>query len=168
MMNDVRFLQSSTIFSKYYKAGARIAVVTAKDKLRALLGAGLSFDENREICFSSERADQATKLKNGIENASHWLGREVPEVYSGALSEFVLAAGCELLEEWKPNVMYLSTTDYIQHKFTPNERGAKEFHAMVDEYLGKLNAMAATLLLTADHGMKPKHDAPGAPRVVYV
>ena len=52
MMNDVRFLQASTIFSKYYEAGARIAVVTAKDKFRALLGAVLSFDENSAICFS--------------------------------------------------------------------------------------------------------------------
>ena len=98
MMNDVRFLQAPTIFSKYYEVGARIAVVTAKDKLRNLLGAGLSFDENRAICFSSERADQTTKPANGIENASHWLGRDVPKVYSGALSEFVLAAGFKLLE----------------------------------------------------------------------
>ena len=168
MMNDVRFLRAPTIFSQYYAAGARVAVVTAKDKLRALLGAGLSFDEDRAICFSSERADQATKGTNGIENASLWLGRDVPEVYSGALSEFVFAAGCKLLEEWQPDVMYLSTTDYIQHKFAPNEQGAKKFYAMVDKYLGKLDAMGATLLLTADHGMKPKHDASGAPRVVYI
>ena len=114
MMNDVHFLQEPTIFSKYFKAGARIAVTTAKDKLRALLGAGLSFDEKSAICFSSERADEATKLANGIENASHWLGRDVPEVYSGALSEYVLAAGGKLLKEWQPDVMYLSTTDYVQ------------------------------------------------------
>ena len=132
MMNDVRFLQASTIFSKYYEAGARIAVVTAKDKFRALLGAVLSLDESSAICFSQERANQATKLAHGIEKASYWLGRDVPEVYSGALSEFVLVAGCKLLEEWQPDVMYLSITVYIQHKFAPNERGAKEFPAMVD------------------------------------
>ena len=71
MMNELRFLQALTIFSKYCETGERIAVVTAKDKLRSFLGAGLSFDENRAICFSSERADQATKLANGIENSSH-------------------------------------------------------------------------------------------------
>ncbi len=168
MMNDVRFLRAPTIFSQYFNAGARVAVVTAKDKLRALLGAGLSFEEGRAICFSSERADQATKDANGIENASLWLGRDVPEVYSGALSEFVFAAGCKLLEEWQPDIMYLSTTDYIQHKFAPDEQGAKEFHAMVDGYLGKLDAMGAAIVLTADHGMKPKHDGSGAPRVVYI
>ncbi|MGC6484508.1 MAG: phosphonoacetate hydrolase [Candidatus Puniceispirillales bacterium] len=168
MMNDVRFLRAPTIFSGYYAAGARVAVITAKDKLRALLGAGLSFDEDRAICFSSERADQATKATNGIDNASTWLGRDVPEVYSGALSEFVFAAGCKLLAEWAPDVMYLSTTDYIQHKFAPHEQGAKDFHAMVDGYLGQLDAMGAAVVLTADHGMKPKHDDSGAPRVVYI
>ena len=168
MMNDVRFLRAPTIFSKYYAAGARVAVVTAKDTLRALLGAGLSFDEDRAICFSSERADQATKAANGIDNASIWLGRDVPEVYSGALSEFVFAAGCKLLKEWQPDVMYLSTTDYIQHKFAPHQQGAKDFHAMVDGYLGQLDAMGAAMILTADHGMKPKHDASGDPQVVYV
>ena len=121
-MNDVRFLRADHL--KFAPPG-RVAVVTAKDKLRALLGAGLSFDEDRAICFSSERADQATMAANGIDNASTWLGRDVPEVYSGALSEFALAAGCKPLQEWQPDVMDLSTTDYIQHKFAPHEQGAK-------------------------------------------
>ena len=168
MMNDVRFLRAPTIFSHYYSAGARVAVITAKDKLRALLGSGLSFDEDRAICFSSERADQATLAANGIEDASAWLGKPVPEVYSADLSEFVFAAGVKILEEWQPDLMYLSTTDYIQHKFAPEEEGALSFHAMVDGYLGKLDAMGAAVVLTADHGMKPKHDTAGDPAVVYV
>jgi len=168
MMNDVRFLRAPTIFASYYKAGARLAVITAKDKLRALLGAGLSFDDDRAICFSSERADQATMEANGINDASAWLGRPVPEVYSAELSEFVFAAGCKLLAEWKPDVMYLSTTDYIQHKFAPDEQGAKDFYAMVDHYIGELDAMGAAIVLTADHGMKPKHDANGDPAVIYI
>jgi phosphonoacetate hydrolase len=168
MMNDVRFLRAPTIFSHYYKAGARVALVTAKDKLRALLGAGLSFDDDRAICFSSERADQTTGTANGIENASAWLGKPVPEVYSAELSEFVFAAGVKLLTEWSPDVMYLSTTDYIQHKFAPEEQGALDFHAMVDRYLGQLDELGAAIVLTADHGMKPKHDSNGDPAVVYV
>ena len=168
MMNDVRFLRAPTIFANYYNAGARVALVTAKDKLRALLGAGLSFDDDRAICFSSERADQATKAANGIDDASAWLGRPVPEVYSGELSEFVFAAGVKLLTEWQPDVMYLSTTDYIQHKFAPEEQGALDFHAMVDGYLGQLDELGAAIVLTADHGMKPKHDNAGDPAVVYV
>ena len=168
MMNDVRFLRAPTIFSNYYATGARVALVTAKDKHRALLGAGLSFEDDRAICFSSERADQTTRTANGIEDASAWLGKPVPEVYSAELSEFVFAAGVKLLTEWSPDVMYLSTTDYIQHKFAPEEQGALDFHAMVDRYLGQLDRLGAAIVLTADHGMKPKHDSNGNPAVVYV
>ena len=168
MMNDVRFLRAPTLFSKFYEAGARIAMVTAKDKLRALLGSGLKFDEDRAIAFSSERSGETTKAEHGIENASDWLGMPVPEVYSADLSEFVFAAGVKLLREWKPDVMYLSTTDYIQHKFAPDEQGAKDFYAMFDKYLGELDAMGAAIVVTADHGMKPKHDANGDPAVIYI
>ena len=124
MMNDVRFLRAPTLFSKFYEAGARVAVVTAKDKLRALLGPGLNSTKTGRSAFSSEKSDQATKAENGIDNAA-LAGRPVPEVYSAELSEFVFAAGVKLLKEWKPDVMYLSTTDYIQHKFAPEERAPR-------------------------------------------
>lgn len=168
MMNDVRFLRAPTIFSKFYEAGARVAMVTAKDKLRALLGSGLKFDEDRAIAFSSERSADTTLAEHGIDRASDWLGMPVPEVYSAELSEFVFAAGVKLLREWKPDIMYLSTTDYIQHKFAPDEQGAKDFYAMFDRYLGDLDAMGAAIVVTADHGMKPKHDANGDPAVIYL
>jgi len=168
MMNDVRFLRAPTVFQAFYDAGARVAVITAKDKLRALLGAGLGFEDGRAICFSSEKSDTTTMAQNGIDNASQWLGRPVPEVYSGDLSEFVFAAGVRLLRDWAPDVMYLSTTDYIQHKFAPDEQGALDYNAMVDRYLGELDALGAAVVLTADHGMKPKHTADGAPAVIYV
>lgn len=168
MMNDVRFLRAPTIFSAFHDAGARVAVVTAKDKLRALLGAGLRFDDDRAICFSSEKSDKATKAANGIDNASNWLGRPVPEVYSADLSEFAFAAGVKLLKDWKPDIMYLSTTDYVQHKFAPEQQGSKDFYEMFDKYLNELDALGAAVVVTADHGMKPKHNADGSPAVIYV
>ena len=168
MMNDVRFLRAPTIFSAFYNAGARVAVITAKDKLRALLGAGLKFNEDRAICFSSEKADQTSTSENGISNASKFIGKPVPEVYSADLSEFVFAAGVKILKEWSPDLIYLSTTDYIQHKFAPEEKGAKDFYAMFDRYLAELNSHGATIVITADHGMKPKHNSDGQPSVIYV
>ncbi|UWQ91371.1 phosphonoacetate hydrolase [Rhodobacteraceae bacterium M382] len=167
MMNDVRFLRAPTLFSKFYEAGARVAMVTAKDKLRALLGAGLKFDEDRAVAFSSERSGETTKAEHGIDNASEWLGMEVPEVYSAELSEFVFAAGVKLLRDFKPDVMYLSTTDYIQHKFAPEQQGALDFYEMFDRYLGELDELGAAIVVTADHGMKPKHLADGSPAVIY-
>ena len=81
MMNDVKFLRAPTIFSQFYEAGKKVAVVTAKDKLRALLGAGLKFDEGRAFCFSAEKSDTTSVEEHGIENASAWLDTPVPEVY---------------------------------------------------------------------------------------
>jgi phosphonoacetate hydrolase len=168
MMNDVRFLRAPTLFKQFYDAGARVAIVTAKDKLRALLGAGLKFDEDRALCFSAEKSDTSTKAEHGCDAASKWLGMAQPEVYSAELSEFVFAAGVKLLAEWKPDVMYLTTTDYVQHKYAPNDAQAKSFYEMFDKYLTQLDAMGAAIVVTADHGMKPKHNADGSPAVVYV
>ena len=105
---------------------------------------------------------------NGIDNASAWLGRPVPEVYSADLSEFVFAAGVKLLRDWKPDVMYLTTTDYVQHKYAPEDAQAQSFYKMFDLYLAELDALGAAIVVTADHGMKPKHLADGSPAVIYV
>jgi phosphonoacetate hydrolase len=168
MMNDPKFLRAPTVFQGFYDAGAKVAVVTAKDKLRALLGKGLKFDDGRALCFSAEKSDTTTKAEHGIDNASKHFGLPVPEVYSAELSEFVFAAGVQLLKEFRPDVMYLTTTDYVQHKYAPGVPQANAFYAMFDKYLAQLDAMGAAIVVTADHGMKPKHHADGSPNVVYV
>ncbi|MGH6946698.1 MAG: phosphonoacetate hydrolase [Kiloniellales bacterium] len=168
MMNDPKFLRAPTIFQAFQEAGARIAVVTAKDKLRRLLGKGLAFGKEGAICFSSEEADQATLAENGIEGVVALVGMPVPDVYSAELSEFVFAAGVKLLERFRPDLVYLSTTDYVQHKCAPGSAGANAFYAMMDRYLGALDRAGATVVLTADHGMNAKHDASGAPDVIYL
>ncbi|RUU79833.1 phosphonoacetate hydrolase [Mesorhizobium sp. M7A.F.Ca.MR.362.00.0.0] len=168
MMNDPRFLRAPTIFQAFYDAGAKVAVVTAKDKLRALLGKGLAFDEGRALCFSAEKSDTTTRAEHGIDNASKHFGLPVPEVYSAELSEFVFAAGVQLLKEFRPDIMYLTTTDYVQHKYAPGAPQANAFYEMFDKYLTELDALGAAIVVTADHGMKPKHKADGSPDVVYV
>ncbi|TPI64949.1 phosphonoacetate hydrolase [Mesorhizobium sp. B3-1-3] len=168
MMNDPKFLRAPTVFQTFYDAGAKVAVVTAKDKLRALLGKGLKFDDGRAMCFSAERSDTTTKAEHGIDNASKHFGLPVPEVYSAELSEFVFAAGVQLLKEFRPDVMYLTTTDYVQHKYAPGVPQANAFYEMFDKYLAQLDALGAAIVVTADHGMKPKHHADGSPNVVYV
>ncbi|MDF3214089.1 phosphonoacetate hydrolase [Mesorhizobium sp. M7A.F.Ca.CA.001.09.2.1] len=168
MMNDPRFLRAPTIFQAFYDAGAKVAVVTAKDKLRALLGKGLAFDEGRALCFSAEKSDTTTIAEHGIDNASKHFGLPVPEVYSAELSEFVFAAGVQLLKEFRPDIMYLTTTDYVQHKYAPGVPQANAFYEMFDKYLTDLDALGAAIVVTADHGMKPKHKADGSPDVVYV
>jgi phosphonoacetate hydrolase len=170
MMNDPKFLRAPTIFAEFQKAGARIAVVTAKDKLRRLLGHGLVIEggDGGAICFSSECADQARLEQNGIENVLELVGRPLPDVYSADLSGFVMAAGVKLAETFKPDLMYLSTTDYIQHKFEPGSEGANAFYAMMDGHIGALDALGCTLVMVADHGMNAKHRPDGSPDVIYL
>lgn len=167
MMNDPKWLRAPTIFEAFQKAGGKIAVVTAKDKLRLLLGKGLVFD-GTAVAFSSEHADKATHKDNGIEGVCELVGMAVPEVYSAELSEFVFAAGVKLLASMKPDLMYLSTTDYVQHKYAPGSKGANSFYRMMDGYLGKLDALGAIVVIVADHGMRAKHLANGEPDVIYL
>jgi phosphonoacetate hydrolase len=168
MMNDPRFLRAPTIFQAFEKAGARIAVVTAKDKLRRLLGHGLHFGKGGSICFSSEKSDQVSLAENGIDDVLPMVGMPVPDVYSAKLSEFVFAAGVKLMDRVRPDIMYLSTTDYIQHKHAPGTPGANDFYAMMDGYLAELDRQGAVLALTADHGMNAKHGPDGTPQVIYL
>jgi phosphonoacetate hydrolase len=163
MMNDPRYLRAGTILAAFADAGAKVAVITAKDKLRKLLGHRL-----KGICFSSEKADQVTLAENGIEKIVERVGMPVPSVYSAALSEFVFVAGVKLLERERPDLMYLSTTDYIQHKAAPGTPTANEFYAMMDRNLARLDELGATIVLTADHGMNAKHGADGQPNVIYL
>ena len=168
MMNDPQFLRAPTIFQKYYEQGAKIAIVTAKDKLRKLLSHGLKFNESRAICFSSEKSDQANLNENGIEEVNKWLDMEVPNVYSQGLSEFVMAAGVKILNELNPDIMYLSTTDFIQHKYAPGDEVANAFYAMFDRYIGQLNVNNNSIIVTADHGMQPKSRSDGSPNAIFL
>jgi phosphonoacetate hydrolase len=163
MMNDPKYLRAGTILAAFAAAGASLAVVTAKDKLRRLLGHGMS-----GICFSAERAAGTTQHEHGIDDALGFVGRPLPSVYSADLSEFVFAAGVKLMEKFRPDITYLSTTDYIQHKHAPGTNTANDFYRMMDGYWAKLDAAGATVVLTADHGMNSKHGADGKPQILFL
>jgi phosphonoacetate hydrolase len=168
MMNDPQFLRSPTILAGMYEAGFKVAAVTAKDKLRSLLSHGLDYSDGRAIAFSSEKADQATKQANGIDDLLNFVGLPLPEVYSAGLSEFVFAAGVRLVQRHRPDLMYLSTTDYIQHKVGPGNKIANDFYAMIDRYLAELDALGCNVVATADHGMNDKYTSDGKPDVLYL
>ena len=163
MMNDPKWLRALTLLAVLADTGLSIAVVTAKDKLRALLG-----HKMKGICFSAEKADQATLGENGISDVLALVGKPLPSVYSADLSEFVFAAGVKLMEKVRPDVMYLSTTDYVQHKHAPGTTGANDFYAMMDGYLAQLEALGCVIALTADHGMNAKVAMDGTPDVIYL
>ena len=163
MMNDPKWLRAPTLLAALADAGKSVAVVTAKDKLRKLLG-----HKMRGICFSAEKAEQVTEAENGIDDVLSLVGLPRPEVYSAALSEFVFAAGVALMKTRRPDVMYLSTTDYVQHKHAPGTAEADEFYRMMDGYLAQLEALGCVIAVTADHGMNAKTRLDATPDVIYL
>jgi phosphonoacetate hydrolase len=167
VMTGPELLRGETIFAQFARAGARVAAVTAKDKLRRQLGKGLDISRGN-ICFSSEHADKCTKSEHGIDDAVGLVGMPKPDIYSMELSLFVLEAGIRILERDRPDMVYLSLTDYIQHKYAPGEAAAVEFYRKLDDAFGRLAELDAIVALTADHGMNDKSTPAGKPNVVWV
>lgn len=163
MVTDARRLRCGTILGAMSKAGVRTAVVTAKDKLLKVLAY-----EMDGIAFSSEHPNVADLTALGFKSGEELVGRGRPDQYSADLSLFALDAGVRLLETAKPELIYLSTSDYVQHKYQPGEAESNDFHAAVDRRIARLIELGATVALTADHGMADKSDADGRPNVVYL
>ena len=164
MMDQPEFLRADSILARFSEHGAKVVAITAKNKLAKIL----AYKLQHGITFSSERADKCTKKDNGIDDCLTYVGRPLPNEYSADLSLFVLEAGVKILEREKPDLMYLSLSDYIQHKYAPGSREANEFYAGIDKALGRMAALGATIGLTADHGMNDKSKADGSPNIVFL
>ena len=167
VMTGPELLRGDTILERFAQAGARVVAITAKDKLRRQLGKGLDVSRGN-VCFSSEKADSSTLAENGIDNVLEFVGRPLPDMYSMELSLFVLDAGIKLLESGHRDLMYLSLTDYVQHKYAPAESEARRFYGEIDRRFGRLAELGATVALTADHGMNDKSNAQGKPNVIWL
>jgi phosphonoacetate hydrolase len=163
MITDASLLRCGTILGALSEAGVSTAVVTAKDKLLKILAY-----EMTGIKFSSEYAHEANLAENGIESVEALVGRAQPDQYSADLSLFALDAGLKILSRFAPEVMYLSTSDYVQHKHAPGEPEADAYHQAVDTIIGRMVALGATVAVTADHGMNDKSAADGSANVIYL
>jgi phosphonoacetate hydrolase len=167
VMTGPELLRSQTILAAFADAGARVVSITAKDKLRKQLGKDLDLTRGN-VSFSSEFADRCTLAENGIENVLDLVGMPQPEIYSMELSLFVLEAGIKLLERGHRDLMFLSLTDYIQHKHAPGDPVANEFYRRIDEKIGRLTDLGAIVALTSDHGMNDKSTSDGRPNVIFL
>ncbi len=165
MMNSASFLRAETLFPAAQHAGRKVAVVTAKEKLRDIFASGLIGIGG--IAFSSEKAVHAQLATHGIENVEALVG-PTPPIYSGDASVYVLRAGVKLLEAGRADFLYLSTTDFMQHKYAPEAPEALDFYAALDEEIGELLSLGAVVGITADHGMNAKQMTDGSPNVIYL
>jgi len=163
MMNSGHYLRVETILVAAARAGRRVAMVTAKEKLRDLLAHGL-----KGIAFSAEKASEAVENTHGIARVEELVGKRTPGIYTPEASLFVLQAGAALISQGKADFIYLSLTDYVQHKYSPGQSQALDFCAAVDREIGQLVETGAVIGLTADHGMNSKQTAAGEPNVIYL
>ncbi|WP_375451697.1 phosphonoacetate hydrolase [uncultured Devosia sp.] len=157
MVLDGHQMQAETIFARFSASGAQVAVVTAKDKLLRALAR-----HHSGIALSAESPDEAIAAIGPI---GAW---ERPDKYSADLSLFVLDAGVALLERRHCDIVYLSLSDYVQHKHAPDEPEAIAFMGAVDARIGRMLALGAVVGVVADHGMNDMAGPDGAPRVLYV
>ena len=163
-MDQPEFLRADSILASFSQNGAKVVALTAKDKLAKMLAYGLKGG----ISFSAEKADSCTKQISGLDNCLAYVGKALPSEYSGDLSLFVLEAGIKILQREKPDLMYLSLSDYIQHKYAPGSKEATDFYVGIDQAVGRLLSLGATVALTADHGMNDKSKPDGAPNIVFL
>ena len=167
VMTGPDLLRSNSIMSEFSKKGATVVSITAKDKLRKQLQKGMDLSGG-SVSFSSQFADKCSLKENGIEDPISFVGQPHPDMYSAELSLFVLEAGIKLLKERRPDILYLSLTDFIQHSHAPGSPVANQFYIDMDECFGRLKELGASVALTADHGMGDKADKEGNPNVIWL
>ena len=144
-MESASAIKTETIFEKLSQKGIRTALLSAKDKLCTLLNRGA------DIVFSAE-------------NPPQWIVDEVgppPSIYSVEVNAWLLKALRIVQLKWSPQFTYVATTDYMEHKYDPEDAEARRHMELVDDELRILleRFPDALLCLTADHGMNEKKKA---------
>jgi phosphonoacetate hydrolase len=163
MMNSSEYLRAETILAAASNAGRKLAVVTAKEKLRDILS-----HKMKGIAISAEKANQAKKETHGIDDVEVVVGYPTPQIYSADASLFVLRAGVAFIEKGLADFLYLSLTDYMQHTYAPEAEASLAFYEAMDKEIGKLIQLGAIVGATADHGMNAKVKPDGTPNVLFV
>lgn len=167
-LTDPAHLRAPTILGEMRRAGVRVLAVTAKDKLRRLLA------EGDVPAISAEFAGEMGLPGLGIEDVPAIVGRPAPKIYdwdaSAYAAEIGLAVHRHLLERDGRglDLLYVSTTDFVQHKEGPGEPMADQFYTRFDQLLGEFLDAGFVVGFTADHGMSAKQEADGSPRVIYL
>lgn len=167
MVTGDKELKAPTILAGMAQAGVPTAIVTAKDKLRPALAKGLPIGP-MGIAVSAQNAASARMATHGIDDLPRLVGRAQPDQYSADLSLFVLDAGVRLLEQQRARLLYLSLSDYVQHRYAPEDAAAREFYRAMDARLVRLLELGALVAATADHGMHDMAKPDGTPNVIFV
>ncbi len=141
-MESADFILAETIFQRACRLGGSSILVTAKDKLRTLLGEGATHS------ISSEQPPD-------------WIVNAVgppPPIYSLEVNAWVVDAARHALTQHRADLVYIATTDYAMHTYAPGAEQSQQHLTLLDAALGRLLQQHGDirLLVTADHGMSAK------------
>jgi phosphonoacetate hydrolase len=162
-LSDPDFLRAPTIHAEMHRAGVKVLSITAKDKLRRLLA------KNDVPGTSAEKAHENPIPAYGVENVLELVGRKNPGPYEWDMSHYALEIGLAVSRKVGPlDLLYVSLTDFVQHKDAPGGEMSDKFYRRFDELLGDYLDMGYVVGMVADHGMNAKQHVDGSPRVHYL
>ena len=167
-MNHPRFLRCPTLFEEMERAGVRTLCVTAKDKLRALLGASVGGGPSPTSLSAELAHEQTVKTAKGEARVVDLVGKKNPGIYDWEISHYAMEMGLAIHAEIGATLLYVSLTDFVQHKEAPRGPMANRFYQRFDELLGQYLDQGFRVGITADHGMNDKTKPDGSPNVRFL
>jgi phosphonoacetate hydrolase len=159
-VTDASFLRATTIHAAARAEGVSVLCVSAKDKLRALLATGGVPAFSAELAHEQALADGTPVI--GV------LGAANPGIYDWRLSPYTIDLAVALAGRLEAKLVYASLTDFVQHAVAPGEAMADDFYRAVDASIGRALDAGFVVGLAADHGMRAKTDATGAPNIRFL
>jgi phosphonoacetate hydrolase len=144
-MESAAFLERETLFQRAKRLGLSTALFTSKIKLKKLL------ERDADLAVAGEDPPSDLVAKVGPKC----------DIYSLEVNLWVLEAARLVMREQDPDLVYVSTTDYIMHKFPPQHEMAQRHLQGLDAIIGRIadEQPQRELYITADHGMSAKHRA---------
>ena len=143
-IEDNRFLLAPTLFevAKNTKFADKIALFVTKQKLLRILESG---------------ADIAVAAEEPSSEYIDAVGPTEP-IYSCEINWWLLRAVHYALQTYDPELVYCSTTDWVQHKYAPEAEMSQQHMAELDRIIGEIvdDDPEREIYITADHGMLEK------------
>ncbi len=141
-MESADFILAPTIFERATRHGRNSMVITSKDKLRTLIARGAS-----EVISAESPPAWAVDAVGSP-----------PPILSVEVNHWLFRAAIAACRNQPPDLLYLTLTDYAQHKYAPETEESQANIAMLDSLLAELlnTGPEFTVVAAADHGMRAK------------